>query len=107
MNNEPLKEVEEKIQTGPSTLRVQLDGETFEIKLHEGKTILESLLDEGYDPPFSCTAGNCSTCMAHLKKGKVSMDVCYALSEDDIEDGFILTCQSRPLTSELEIDYDI
>lgn len=86
-------------------VKVILDGQTVEIETGS-KRILEALLDEGYDPPFSCTSGVCTTCMAKLLKGKVEMDVNYGLEETDVDNGYILTCQSLPISDEVEITYD-
>lgn len=85
---------------------VHLEGETIEIDIPEGKTILDALMDEGLDPPFSCTAGACSTCVAKVNKGTVEMEVCYALDEEEVADGYILTCQSRITSDEIELTYE-
>jgi ring-1,2-phenylacetyl-CoA epoxidase subunit PaaE len=86
---------------------VQLDGATFDVTVKAGKTILETLLAQKYDPPYSCTSGACSTCMAKLQKGSVKMDACFALDEDEVEAGYILTCQSHPTSEEVVITYDM
>ena len=83
-----------------------LDGERIELSPEAGKSILDQLIDEGYDPPYSCTSGVCSTCMAKIIKGAVEMEACYALDEEEVEQGFILTCQSHPVTDHLELTYD-
>jgi ring-1,2-phenylacetyl-CoA epoxidase subunit PaaE len=93
---------EEKIDT----VRVILYGEEHEIPIEEGDTILIAGIKAGIDPPFSCQIGACSTCRARLKSGKVEMEADDALSEEEIEDGFVLTCTSHPLTSDVLVDYD-
>ena len=61
---------------------------------------------EGQDPPFSCQIGACSTCRAKLISGKVYMDERDSLTDEEIEEGYVLTCQAHPLTDDVVIDYD-
>ena len=68
--------------------------------------MLEALIEMGKDPPYSCTSGACSTCVAKVITGKVSMDACYALDEGEIRQGYILTCQSRALTPQIELTFE-
>jgi ring-1,2-phenylacetyl-CoA epoxidase subunit PaaE len=86
--------------------KVTLRGEEFSIDIAD-QPILDALQDAGYDPPYSCTSGACASCMAKIVKGSVDMEMCFALSDDEIKDGFILTCQSHPTSEEIEITYDV
>ena len=92
---------------GGKRIIVHLKGQRIELPMPEGATILDVLVKEKYDPPYSCTAGACSTCMAKVINGKVKMDACYALDDDEVKDGYILTCQSRLETTVVELTYDM
>ncbi len=88
-------------------LIVTLDKEQIETVFKPGKYLLESLLDAGYEPPYSCTSGACSTCIAKLEDGKVHMDVCLALDEQEIQEGYVLTCQCKALTDTVKVNFDV
>jgi ring-1,2-phenylacetyl-CoA epoxidase subunit PaaE len=92
---------------GEKRVIVHLKGERIELPVPSGATILDVLIKAKYDPPYSCTAGACSTCMAKLVSGKVTMDACYALDDDEIKAGYILSCQSRPETDVVELTFDL
>ena len=94
------------VHTGASMAAVKLNGKKFEVPIAAGQTILDSLLKAGYDAPFSCKSGACSTCIAKLNSGKVEMDACFALNDDEVADGYILACTARPTTAAINVDFD-
>ncbi len=71
-----------------------------------GENILDAGIHNGMDLPFSCKAGVCSTCKARLIEGKVDMDLNHALGAEELESGYILTCQSHPISDKVSVDYD-
>lgn len=78
-----------------------------EMKLNtEGLTILDAAIEAGVDAPFSCKGAVCCTCRAKVIEGKVKMDNNFALTDAEVEDGFVLTCQSHPLTEKVVVDFD-
>ncbi len=85
---------------------IRIDKRKHTIRYQPGDTVLETARRGGLRPPFSCEAGNCATCMAHLDKGSVTMRVNNALSAEEVDEGWILTCQSLPTSAELLVDYD-
>ncbi len=90
-----------------SKVRVRLDGNTFEMDLaYNGDSILDAALKNGADLPYACKGGVCCTCRAKVTQGSVDMEVNYALEKDEIENGFVLTCQSHPTCDEVTIDFD-
>ncbi len=100
---------ETAVDAGPqSNITLKLDGRTVDFKLAgKGLSILDAALQQGADLPFACKGGVCCTCRAKLVRGQVSMDVNYALEPEEVAAGFILTCQSHPLTENVVIDFDI
>jgi ring-1,2-phenylacetyl-CoA epoxidase subunit PaaE len=92
---------------GESKVTVIYDDEEVEFLLQKnGDTILDAAMDNDLDVPFSCKGAVCCTCRAKVKVGKVSMDANYALSDQEVEDGYILTCQSHPNSEKVIIDFD-
>lgn len=92
-----------------SSISIKLDGRMidFQIPSNSGKTVLDAALEQGADLPYACKGGVCCTCKAKLLEGKVEMDVHWGLEEDEIAQGFILTCQSHPVTEKIVVDFDI
>jgi len=85
---------------------IQLEGRKHRIGYERGDTILEAARRGGLRPPSSCERGNCATCMAYLDKGKATLRVNNALSDEEVEEGWILTCQAVPRSREVVVDYD-
>jgi ring-1,2-phenylacetyl-CoA epoxidase subunit PaaE len=84
-----------------------LDGQRRAFTIEKGsQTVLDAGLRAGLDLPYSCKGGVCSTCRVVLLEGEVEMDVHYALEDYEIARGFILMCQSYPVTPTLGIDVD-
>jgi ring-1,2-phenylacetyl-CoA epoxidase subunit PaaE len=90
-----------------SRITVRLDGISFDFDLgFEGEAILDAALKSGADLPYACKGGVCCTCRARLIEGLVDMDANYGLEPEEIEHGFILTCQSHPRTEKVVVDFD-
>ena len=88
------------------SFRAMLDGIEHEVAWQEGEVMLDSMLDADLDPAFQCQDGHCGTCMVLLKKGEVKMRKNNVLSTRDLERGYILLCQSEPLTDDVSLDCD-
>lgn len=87
-------------------ITVVLDGEEHIVKVKSTQTILDAVLKAGIDAPYSCRGAVCSTCMAKIESGKASMDMNYVLSDSEIEQGFVVTCQAHPITNDVKVNYD-
>lgn len=91
----------------PAKIQAKYSYEEKELTYTNKKdSVLDTALNAGMKIPFSCLNGVCSTCSAKLLKGTVKMEQNFALEEVDIENGYILTCQSRPTSAEIEVDWD-
>ncbi|MDQ3048457.1 MAG: FAD-binding oxidoreductase [Bacteroidota bacterium] len=104
VNAEDLKPSENAFAGATAT--IILDGDERVVELEENETILEAALRIGLDAPYACQGGSCCTCRALLQQGTVEMAVNYALSASEVKQGFILTCQSRPTTPNVIVNYD-
>jgi len=91
---------------GGAMITVVLDDEEETFSMKKERSILEAALKKGLDAPFSCQGGICSSCLAQITKGKAVMDKNTILTDEEVEDGLILTCQAHPVTDEITIDYD-
>jgi ring-1,2-phenylacetyl-CoA epoxidase subunit PaaE len=87
------------------TVAVTLDGRTRRVPFTAGN-ILDSARAAGMPAPFACKAGVCATCRAKVTRGKVEMAVHYGLTDEEVAEGYVLTCQSVPLGGGVAVDYD-
>ncbi len=90
-----------------SHVTIKMDGRSFSFDLsYNDQSILDAALQSGADLPYSCKGGVCCSCRAKVLEGQVEMDVNYALEDDEVKEGFVLTCQSHPRTEKVVIDFD-
>lgn len=87
-------------------VKVEVYGKEHTITVKPGETILSASQDAGLEPPFSCTVGVCTTCRAKVLSGKVHMDEREGLSDAEMNEGYVLTCQSHPLTDGVRVIYE-
>ncbi|KAA5827402.1 ferredoxin--NADP reductase [Algibacter amylolyticus] len=101
-------EVQEEIATatGNTKITVTVDDETTTFDMSQKQTILEAALDEDLDAPYSCQGGICSSCLARVTEGEATMRQNNILTESEVAEGLILTCQAHPTTPSITIDFD-
>lgn len=99
--------VEKAAEDYDTQVEVTLDGITYSFGLDkDGPNILDASLHHGADVPFACKGAVCCTCKARVLEGEVEMEMNYALEEDEIEAGYVLTCQSHPRTDKVVVSFD-
>ena len=91
---------------GTSQITLNVFGETHTVPCDQNTTVLNAAMKKGINPPYSCTVGVCTTCRAKVHKGELHMLEREGLSDDEIEEGYVLTCQSVPRSSEVEITFE-
>jgi ferredoxin-NADP reductase/fatty acid desaturase len=91
---------------GPAQVGLTLRGRQHDVPLAAGDTVLEAALKADVEAPYACLGGACGTCKAKVLRGSVQMEQNFALSTADVEAGYVLTCQSRPTSDEVSLDYD-
>ena len=89
-----------------SSIKINMDGEEFNFNMLPSGNILDTALDNDIDLPYSCQSGVCTACQGKLLSGTVSMDVSDGLSDEEIEEGYILCCQSHPTSDDVEIEIE-
>lgn len=91
---------------GETQVEVLVDDETFSFTMDKKMVVLDAVLKENIDAPYSCQGGVCSSCIARVTEGKAEMANNQILTDGEIAEGFILTCQAHPVTPTLKVDYD-
>ncbi|MEU1960098.1 ferredoxin--NADP reductase [Nocardia sp. NPDC019304] len=89
-----------------ATVTIILNGKKRSVPGKKGETLLESARRGGLAPPFSCEAGNCATCIAKVTSGSATLRQNNALTDDELADGYVLTCQAVPDTESITVDYE-
>lgn len=100
-----LASADEDDDTTPAEAQVDLDGRTHQITWPRSRTLVDVLLDAGIDAPYSCREGTCGSCMCLLLEGEVEQGSTEALDEEDIEDGYVLGCQSKPVSDRIHVEF--
>ena len=95
-----------EIGDGLSTLKVIVDEEEFEFTMSQEESILDAALKQDVDAPYSCQGGICSSCIARITEGEATMRQNNILTDNEIAEGLILTCQAHPTSAKVVVDYD-
>jgi ring-1,2-phenylacetyl-CoA epoxidase subunit PaaE len=91
---------------GHTKVTVLIDGEEATFEMSQKQTLLEAALKQGLDAPYSCQGGICSSCLARITSGTAEMKKNSILTDGEIAEGLILTCQAHPTSAEIVVDYD-
>ncbi|EPR74614.1 Flavodoxin reductases (ferredoxin-NADPH reductases) family 1 [Winogradskyella psychrotolerans RS-3] len=92
--------------SGETKIKVVVDEEEFEFNMSQKQTILEAALKQDIDAPYSCQGGICSSCIAKLTEGTAEMRQNNILTDSEVAQGLILTCQAHPTSATVAVDYD-
>jgi ring-1,2-phenylacetyl-CoA epoxidase subunit PaaE len=107
-SEEQLKKVQDSRDGSSCKVTIIEGGKTINFDLEMGSnSILDAALANNADLPYACKGGVCATCKAKVLEGEVEMLLSYGLEQDEIDDGYVLTCQSFPMSEKVKIDYDI
>ncbi|WP_225035899.1 ferredoxin--NADP reductase [Winogradskyella sp. SM1960] len=94
------------LPSGQTKIKVLVDDEEFEFNMSQEQSILEAALKQDIDAPYSCQGGICSSCIAKLTEGEAKMRQNNILTDSEVAEGLILTCQAHPTTANVVVDYD-
>ena len=95
-----------EVPSGHTKIKVLVDDEDFEFEMSKEQSILEATLKQDIDAPYSCQGGICSSCIARITEGEVSMRQNNILTDNEVAEGLVLTCQAHPTSSTIVVDYD-
>tara|TARA_B100000609_G_C16798935_1_gene225191 strand:+ start:115 stop:396 length:282 start_codon:yes stop_codon:yes gene_type:complete len=87
-------------------VRLSVDGENFNFEMTKSESLLDSALENDIDLPYSCQSGVCTACQGRLVSGTVEMEVTDGLSDEEIDEGYILCCQSFPTSDQIDVEID-
>ena len=102
----PAEVNEDEVASGKTKITIILDDEETTFEMSQKQSVLEAALDEDLDAPYSCQGGICSSCLARVVEGEVTMRQNNILTDGEVTDGLILTCQAHPTTPTVKVDYD-
>jgi ring-1,2-phenylacetyl-CoA epoxidase subunit PaaE len=97
----------EAADASPTRATIRIDGAAHEVEMAPGQSLLDAALANDIDAPYACRAGVCSTCMCRVVEGEVEMVQNHALEDHEVERGYVLGCQSYPLTDRIVVEYDV
>lgn len=107
LGQERKRETKEEDKGKVTDVTIKLDGKAFQFDLpFDSDNLLDAALKQGADLPFACKGGVCCTCRAKLVEGSADMEINFALEKDEVEAGFILTCQAFPTSERVVVDFD-
>jgi len=101
-----IENTEASSHEGHTKITVLVDDEETTFEMSQKQTLLEAALKQGIDAPYSCQGGICSSCLARISKGTAEMKKNSILTDKEVADGLILTCQTHPTSSEIFVDFD-
>ncbi|OMP32187.1 ferredoxin--NADP reductase [Mangrovimonas sp. DI 80] len=102
----PTEIVDTAVASGKTQITIIVDEEETTFEMSQKQTILEAALDEDVDAPYSCQGGICSSCLARITEGEATMRQNNILTDSEVAEGLILTCQAQPTTPTITVDYD-
>ena len=105
-DDNPFESLEESDSPEQVEVAVELDGEVSTLIWNREKNLIDAMLDEGIDAPYSCKGGVCSSCLCKLEEGEVHLADNFVLTDSDVEGGLILACISRPKSPQIRINFD-